>query len=218
MARERLSGDYGKLAFASESAVTTGTLVAGVIYIPTVIGGSSALPTGAALGYPFIADGTEDITSSGDEVIRLTETDKCDITGWSIDFSKAELDATGMCDDQMVYVSGKTDASGSMDGIYTIGKTDADGWVANKFFTLVSQADEGGALTVNAIDDSSIVLVLYSQKSDASGESVVAYICPATILSFNASATINTMQTFSSGFRIAPNDNIKFSQLKVTYA
>ena len=217
MAREKLIGFYGKLAIASISDITTGTLVADKKYVVKVIGGSSALPAGVEVGRSFISDGTEDITSSGDEVILLTESDSCDISSWSLDFSKAEIDVTTLCNDQNEYLGGRTDVTGSIEGIYKIGTTDLDGGFANNFFDIVRQAGTGGAVSIDSLDDSQIVLVLYKQKDTTAGEVEQAYVTPVTITSFSDSVTGADAQAFTSAFRIAPNDDIDFHLLSVTH-
>jgi hypothetical protein len=218
MARETLVGYYGKLAIAVDTPIITGTLIADTKYIATTIGGSSTLPTGVEAGYAFVADGTEDITSSGDEVLQLIETDKCDIQSWGIEFSDAEIDVTTLCNDQNVYLGGRTDASGTMEGVYKIGQTDADGGFGNTFFDIVRQADAGGTVTIDKIDKNQIVLMLYKQKDTTSGETEQLYITPATILTFSDGVAGSDAQSFSSSFRIAPNDDIKFQLLSVAIA
>ena len=218
MAREKLVGFYGKLAIAATSDIATGTLVADTKYIVKTIGGSSTLPTGVAVGRSFIADGTEDITSSGDEVILLTESDSCDISTWGLDFSKAEIDVTTLCNQQNEYLGGRTDVTGTIEGIYKIGTTDVNGGFANNFFDIVRQAGTGGTVTVDTIDDSQIVLILYKQKDTSIGETEQAYVTPVTITSFSDSVSGADAQAFTSGFRIAPNDDIDFHLLSVTHS
>lgn len=219
MAIDTLIGFDGKAARATlGSSVTTGTLVAGSQYVVTVLGGSSALPTGAAVGYVFTADGTEDITSSGDEVKLFTVTDMGEITKWEIDLSATDVDITKLADLQNKYRAGRPDFSGSLEGIFTIGQTDSDGGVANTFVDIVSQADDGGALTINSVDNSSIILILTAQKSTASGETVVEYFVPAVLLNFRAGAEKDGAQTWTSGFRLTEHDDLYFQMYEKVIA
>ena len=216
MSRETIIGDYGKLAKASTSVISTGTLVEGAKYVVKTVGGTSALPNGAAVGYCFVADGTEDITSSGDEVILLTEVDQCDIQAWSLDFSKAEIDATTLCDKNNVYLGGKTDVTGSIDGIFKIGITDVDDGFANGFIDIVKQDGEGGDVTINEINGDQIVVILYLQKDKSAGETETFYVAPVTLTSFSSGIATGSTSAFSSSMRIAPEEDVKFQLVGVT--
>lgn len=218
MAREKLIGYFGKLAQAATSTVTTGTLTESAKYIVKVIGGSSTLPAGVEVGKAFIADGTEDITSSGDEVILLTESDKCDVSQWSIDLSKPEIDVSTLCSEVNEYLAGRPDLSGTLEGMYKIGSTDVADGVLNSFVDIVSQAGEGGAVTVNDQSDGNLVLLLYKQKDTTAGETLQLYIAPVVITTYSDSISGADAQGFSAGFRITANDDIDFHMLSVAYA
>ncbi|MCP4373653.1 MAG: hypothetical protein GY797_36970 [Deltaproteobacteria bacterium] len=219
MAREELIGKYGKYASAAVGTdVSTGTLTANALYIVVTIGGTSTLPTGVEVGYAFVAAGTEDISSSGDVVKPLTLTDQCDITSWSMEFSKDEVEVTTLCSDFKKYLDGRTDTTGSAEGIYTIGRTDTDGGLANKFYDIVRQAGAGGTVTIDKIDDSEIVAILYLQKDQTAGETEQFFIVPASVTTFGNSVTLADAQTFSSSFRQAPNDEIKFQLVSVVHS
>lgn len=218
MARDgKLIGYYGKLAQATTTEVTTGLLTSGVIYVVKTIGGSSAIPAGVEVGKSFIADGTEDITASGDVVIALAETDKCDISTWSIDLSRPEIDVTTLCDEINTYLPGRPDLSGTIEGIYKTGTTDANDGVLNAFVDIVAQAGEGGAITVYDQTDGALVFVLYKQERGESGDVKTLYVAPVVLTSYSDSVSGTDGQAFSSGFRIAPSDDIKFHALVVTY-
>ncbi len=217
MARDRLIGYYGKYSLATLGAeIDTGTLTEDAYYVATEVGSSSSLPAGIETKYVFQADGTEDITSSGDKVKELTFTDLCDVQKWSLDFSKAEVDVTTLCDDQNKYLAGRTDITGSVEGVYTIGTTDTNGGLANSFFDIVRQTDAGGAVTIDKIDGSPIVAILYKQKDTDTGETEQFYVAPATVTSFSDSVSGADAQAFSSSFRIAPNEDLNFQLVSIS--
>ncbi len=219
MAKEKLIGKYGQYASAEVGAdVSTGTLTANVLYIAVTLGGSSTLPAGVEKGYAFVSDGTEDISSSGDVVKPLTLTNQCDISSWSMEFSKDEVEVTTLCSDYKEYLDGRTDTTGSAEGIYTIGLTDVNGGLANKFYDIVRQAGAGGAVVIDKIDYSPIVAILYLQKDQTAGETEQFFIVPASVTSFSNGVTVADAQTFSSSFRQAPNDDIKFQLVSVTHS
>lgn len=219
MAKDRLIGFDGKLSTAIFGAeVSTGTLSANTFYLVVTVGSSSTLPTGVEEKYVFLADGTEDITSSGDVVKEITFNDKCDITSWGLEFNASEVPVTTLCDDQNKYRAGRTDVTGSMEGNYTIGLTDADGGIANAFVDILRQAGAGGNVTIDKVDNDTIFAVLYKQKDTDSGETEQFYIAPITVTSFSDTVAGEDAQTFSSSFRIAPSDEVVFHLVSVTYA
>jgi hypothetical protein len=219
MAGTPLAGYSGKLAQVASSSVTTGTLTENVKYIAKVIDdSSSALPIGVEVGKAFVADGTEDITSTDDEVIALTESDKCDVTSWSIDLSKSEIDVTTLCDEVSIFITGRPDLSGSIEGIFKQGVTDVDDGVLNAFVDIVSQAGAGGAVTVNDQANGQFIFLLYKQKDTAAGSIEQCYVAPVVITSYSDSASGSDAQSFSSSFRITSNDDVDFHLLSVTHS
>ena len=193
-------------------------MVADTKYIVKVIGGSSALPSGVEVGKAFVADGTEDITSSGDEVILLTESDKCDVTQWAFDQTKPEIDVSTLCDETNKYLAGRPDLSGTLEGIYKIGVTDEDDGILNSFVDIVRQAGPGGAVTIDQAGDGQLVLLLYKQKDTTAGETEQVYVAPVTITSYSDTVSGQDAQAFTSAFRIAPNDDIDFHLLSVVHS
>ena len=204
--RTRLTGLYGDMTKGSlGSEVTTGTLVDGTLYLTTAVGETSALPTGTEVGYVFRADGTEDITSSGDKVVPITLSKACDVQTWSIEASSAEINVTTACDTNNTYLPGRTDISGSAEGVYTIGATDVDGGFANSFFDIVRQEGDGGEVTIDKIDSDPIIGIFYKQKDQSVGETEQFYIAPITQLTFSDGSGGDDASTFSLNFRIAPS-------------
>lgn len=219
MAKDRLIGDYGKYATGVLGAdVTTGTLTADTLYVVKAVGTTSQIPTGSEAKYVFLADGTEDLTSSGGDIVApFTITDSCDFSAWSLEFTKDETEVTTFCDTQKKYLVGKTDATGNAEGITTIGITDKDGGLANKFIDIVRQAGPGATVTIDKIDDANIYAFLYTQEDQSSGETEQFWLVPASVTSYNAGATLGDSQSFSSGFRIAPDDTVEPQLVNITY-
>jgi hypothetical protein len=60
--------------------------------------------------------------------------------------------------------------------------------------------------------------MLYKQDDTSSGETEQLYIVPAVILTFSDGVNGADAQSFSSTFRIAPNDDITFHMLSVAIA
>ena len=219
MARDsELVGYYGKIAQAATTEISTGLLTADTKYVVKTIGGSTVLPAGVEVKKSFVADGTEDLTTSGDVVIELLETDKCDVSQWGIELSKPELNASTLCDEVNKYLTGRPDLSGSLEGNYKIGVTDTDDGVLNAFIDIVRQAGPGGAVTVDQSTDGQLVVLLYKQKRTDAGDVEQAYVAPITITSYSDTINGEEIQGFSSGFRVAPSDDIDFHLLSVTHS
>ncbi|MBW1853111.1 MAG: hypothetical protein JRJ00_00260 [Deltaproteobacteria bacterium] len=218
MARTKLVGDYGKLAkgVLGTEVVAAATLVADTWYIPTGIDASTAMPTGVTLKYMFMADGTE--TLSGDDKAKpVTFTDLCDIQSWSMDFSKDEIEVTTLCSTDKEYLSGRSDISGSVEGVYTIGTTDTDGGFINAFVDIVRQADAGGTITIDTIDDSPIYLQLYKQKDGSSGETQQFYLIPSIVTATTDGVSSGAQQSFSGTFKPTPDSEVNRQLVSIKY-
>lgn len=205
---KRLTGRDGKVYQAAKSTVITGdgttTLTKGTFYVPLTIGTTSGFPANAQVGVPFVAAGTE--TPAADETyISLTLNSQCDVTSAGVEFEKDEIDITTLCDSIMTYAAGFTDATGTIEGITTLNLSEP--FIA-KFVTVQVQ-DSTGAITTTAQNDDTVLLVIELNKIDNSDANRALFIAPITINSYNIEATINEAQTYTSGFRIAQDNEIK---------
>lgn len=201
---KRLVGADGKLTSGSfGTAVIAGAVLAdGTWYRVDAIDASTVFPAGVVVGYMFRGDGT--LTLVGDDVASPFEgTDLCDIQSWGLDYTKSESEVTTMCDDQKVYRSGKTDVTGSIEGVMTIGVTDLDNGFQNQFVTIVKQ--DGSTYDFFAAENQEFYVQLYTDKTTAAGEVEAFYFMPITVTGFSASAGGEDAQTFSSPFRVAPS-------------
>lgn len=180
--------------------------------ITQIADAGTAFPAALAVGDLFWDDGTmvlDDgtaVTGQPDKAKLLVETVKADITNFGLEINRAEIDVTTLSDDVKRYRSGKTDMTGSMEGITTLGTTDAAGYIINNFIRIVSQA-AAGTVTVSAIDDSPIYIkgVIQSDTSTA-GEQEAFIWARVNILSTSLGASGEDAQSFTSSFRIAPGD------------
>lgn len=184
---------------------------AGWYEITQISDDTSAFASGLAVGDLFWDDGSmvldDGLTAgtSGDKVKPLTETEMGDVQSFSLEISKAEIDVTVLSDTVKRYRSGKTDMTGSIEGITTIGTTDAAGYVLNNFLRTIKQAS-AGTVTVSAIDDSPIYIKGVIQKDTSSGESEAFLWAKINLLSTRLGAGGEDAQSFTSNFRVAPGD------------
>jgi len=166
----------------------------------------SIFPTGAVVGYLYDSTEGGEILATGDICEAFVNDLICDIQSWSMDFSKAEVDVTTLCDNSKAYRASKyDDITGGLEGIMTSGLTDRAEGFLNRFVTIVNQtgADD---YTVNLKDDAEIWVQLYTDFSEEPGDRTGYYFSPIVLTGFSASAGGDDAQTFSSPFRIAPSD------------
>jgi len=221
MAKERLVGSDGELVTVTFGTALVGDatddlddLVGGGVgsgegwyRVAKISDGTSALPSGLVVGDLFWDDGTlvlaDASSTDADEVEPLVTTQQCDVTSFSIDVSRNEIDVTTLCDNVMKYRGGKIDMTGSLEGITTLGVTDNAGWIMNNFIRVIKQAS-AGTVTVNAIDDDDIYIQGKLQKDTSSGESEAFIFAKITVLGTSLGASGDDAQSFSGNFRIAP--------------
>ncbi len=159
---------------------------------------ASVFPTGAAVGYLYDAAGLEELAA--DDVCQA-----CDIQSWSMDFSKAEVDVTTLCDDAKAYRASKyDDITGNIEGIMTSEITDKAGNLLNNFVTIVHQ--DVADMVISPKEGVDIFVQLYTDVSESSGDTTGYYFTPIVLTGFSASAGGDEAQTFSSPFRVAPSD------------
>jgi len=173
---------------------------------------ATAFEDGFEVGDPIYL-GSDPTLSAGDEVQLMTETEQADITSFSLEISRPEIDVTTLADDQKRYRTGKVDMTGQMEGITTIGETDADGWIANNFLKVIKQT-AATTWTVSAVDDDPIYIKGVIQKDTDAGEKEAKeafFWAKINLLGASLGASGEDAQSFSSSFRIAPgNPNPSF--------
>lgn len=181
---------------------------AGWYEITEISDGTSAFADGLVVGDLFWDPGTLVLdagTSADDKVKPLTETEMGDVQSFSLEISKAEIDVTVLSDTVKRYRAGKTDMTGSLEGITSLGTTDSAGYVLNNFLRTIRQAS-AGTVTVAAIDDSPIYIKGVIQKDTSAGESEAFLWAKINLLSTRLGAGGEDAQSFTSNFRVAPGD------------
>lgn len=204
MEKERLIGSDGKLVTVKFGTEVTAGALAEKWYFVTGVANSTGFPAGIKAGDLVWG---EDITlETGDKVKPLNETEQADITSFSIEITKAEIDVTTLADGTRRYRAGKTDMSGSLEGITSLGQTDKAGWVLNNFIK-VGRVAANGEMTLQQKDDSSIYMKGVLQKDNTTPGEQEAFVWARVILlSSSLGASGEDAQSFSSNFRIAPGN------------
>ena len=214
MVTKRLTGLDGNLTLATLGTAIVGddtTALSDGFYIAdTVLSSGSGLPTNMQAKYIFKGDAT--ITpATGETVTPVTFENLCFVQNGSVEFTKDEYESTTLCDDLKVYEIGRSDVSGSIDGVTTVGDASSDGTklIAKKFINTVTQGSDLSSVEISAIDNNAIYLQLETNEASTAGENTQFYLFPAVLTSFSASAPVDGLQTFTSAFRIASDDNVK---------
>lgn len=205
---KRLTGKDGKVFLASKSAVVTGDgttkLTKGHFYVAlNMLSTGSGFPANVTKGIVFVGDGTS-APKATETYIDLTLAPQCDVTSASVEFSKADIDITTLCDNIMKYATGMTEATGSLEGITTLGKSEP--FIA-KFVTVQAQSSTG-VITTTAQNDDIVIVVLELNKTDSTDADRALFFAPVVLNSFNLGATINEAQTFTADFRIAQDNEV----------
>ena len=203
MAKERLVGSDGKLVTVKLGASGDWT-VAGWYVISEIADTGSAFAAGFEVGDPIYL-ATDPELAATDEVQLMTENEQADITAFSLEISKAEIDVTTLSDEVRRYRTGKVDMTGSLEGIITLDETDAAGWVINNFMKTIKQT-AAATWTIAEADDSPIYIKGVLQKDTSAGEKESFFWAKVNLLGANLGASGEDAQSFSSNFRIAPGD------------
>lgn len=203
---KRLIGSDGALYAGKYGTpvIEAAVLEKGTFYRVDAIGAATAFPADVEVGYLVQGDGV--ITLAADDVASPFEgTPYCDITTWSMDFSKAEVDVTTFCDDNKTYRASKyDDITGATEGIMTEGITDQPEAIMNHFVTIADETT--GTYTISPKDGEELIAQLYTDEGGDVDEVISFYFLPIVLTGFSASAGGDEAQTFSSPFRAAPSD------------
>ena len=218
MARVTLVGDFGSFFTGTFGAeiVALATLADGTWYLVTAVDASSAFGANALPGYLIRGDGV--ITLVGDDTAKpLTLTELCDIQDWSLEFSKDEIEVTSLCDDQKVFLPGKSDVSGSANGVFKIGTTDLDDGIQNAFVDIVRAS---GTYDIDLINDSIVYVQLETQGLTTAGETQQFYFAPITFSTFGQGAVVGEKQGFTSAFKFSPDgtNGVKLAYYTYTHS
>lgn len=206
----RLIGDDGLVQKATFSTVIVGTgvgtLAAG-LYLVLAKGAPSGLPPATvgdaiAVGDFLLVDAGVSITLlTGDVVATLILEDLCDLSSFTIPFTKEEVDVTTMCDTIKKYRSGKADMQGSMKGVFTAGiSDDVDGFL-RQFIRIAKQ--DGSTQFDSYSQHGAILLGLFYLNDDTNIADRMVIIAPFSLFGYSVGGEMGQAQSFQSSFRFA---------------
>jgi hypothetical protein len=206
---QKFIGDDGYLEYAEEGATVIGdgaTALPVGTYIVTKVAAASTLPGAVSGGLPTSVgdilkiEGTTSITPAvGDNLVTLILTAQCDVKDWRMQFTKAEVNTSTICDNVETYRAGKSDMQGNINGVYTVGTTDAIDGPLQRFIDLAKQ--DSDVSFDRFVKDGKIMLGFFYLNNDvniADKEYVVAAI---ELFGASAGGEQGNASTFESGFR-----------------
>lgn len=208
---QKFVGDDGfvkKASFGSEIAGDGATALPVGVYLITKVAAASGFPTNA-LGGTAAAPGDIIVVETGititpavdDDVVTLTLTDQCDVSSWSMEFTKEEIDVTTLCDTLKKYRAGKADMSGTINGVFTAGVTDATDGSLRQFIDIAKQ--DGATSFDRFSQQESILLGFFYINDDANLADQMFIVAPFQMYGQGIGGEMGAAQSFSSNFRFA---------------
>ena len=206
---QKFTGDDGFLQTAEFGAEIAGD---GATPLPT--GTYLIISVAAVSGFPAPADGGDaaaagDVIVVGagvgiipevdDDVVTLTLSDKCDVSSWTMEFSKDEIEVTTLCDAIKKYRAGKPDMSGTINGIFTAGISDDPDGDLRQFIDVVKQ--DGGDSYDKFTQEASIGLGFFYVNNNTAIADIMFVVAPYELYGYSLGGEIGSPQSFSSGFR-----------------
>lgn len=192
-------------------------------YIVTAVAAVTGFPAAASGGdeirvgdYIIVKTGQTITPEVGDDVKPLTLTELCDVTSWTLPFTKDEIETSTFCDDIKTYEPGKADAQGSISGITTIGTTTDEGGFLNQFIDVIKQ---DGETSYDVFESSSELLLakLVANKNSSKGDDIFVF-APVNVYGASIGGDQSSAQTFDSNFRIASSAEVNTALYRVAVA
>jgi hypothetical protein len=206
---QKLVGDDGFLQLTTFGAEIPGdgaTPLPVGTYLITKVAGTSAFPA-PALGGDAASQGDIIIIETGasvtpavdDDVVTLTLEDKCDVSDWTMEFSKEEIETTTLCDLVKKYRAGKADMTGTFNGIFLTGTTDAVDGPLRQFIRIVKQ--DGDASFDSFSQREAVLLAFFYVNNDTNIADKMWVAAAIQLYGESLGGEIGSAQAFSSPFR-----------------
>lgn len=206
MAIDRLIGsdaELQKVAFGTP--LVTGTAVDSSWYkIVKSEGDGSVFPVGFTVG--MLIQGSMVVAAfDADNTASLaTFTTVLDASSFTVELSKDEVEVTVLADTVKKYRAGKSDFSGTIEGITFISEARKVGSIMNRFFATVDGLNSQGTGTgvLSAIDNSDYYIRGLLQADDTVGETLTFLVAQVELFGFSVGAAQGDVQSWSSGMRV----------------
>lgn len=208
-AKDRLIGSDASLYKMNFGAtLASGTMTSGSWYKIVSISGTGTFAAGYQVGDLFLGNGQA--LNAGNQAQLGTPELLTDVTSFSLEFSRDEIEVTTLADDIKKYRPGKTDLNGMVEGINFISQMNKDGAITNRFMRVVS-ATAANASTLRSVDESPVYGQFYIQDDvTTSGETHAFLFGQIELYGYNLGASVADAQSWSSGLRFIGADPILY--------
>jgi hypothetical protein len=213
---KRLTGEDGEFYHITKSSKLVGNAVktldvniggghvGGGYFQIAALAAVTVFDAALTIGDIFWDDGSM-VPAIGDDCYYLAQAADCSITGWSLSFSKSEIETTTLCDTIKAFRAGKSDASGSLTAIRTTGGVAADILARNKFtsqFINLTTDDGAGNLAKYTINDDTLFAALYTdQETTATNIEEIIFV-PMRLTSHDLEIALDSGQAETIAFRV----------------
>lgn len=207
--KDRLVGADASLYTLSLGAeVATGTATSGTWYMITAISGTGSFPSGYTVGDLVLGNGQT--LSATNKVKPATETLVSDCNSFDLSFSSDEIEVTTLSDDVKKYRKGKTDLSGTINGINTVSEMKKSGSFLNRFLRTVSATSANVSTLSSKVDSALYGKFFLQDDATTSGETQAFLFGQIELFGYTLGAAIGDAQNYSSGVRFIGNDPIVY--------
>jgi hypothetical protein len=163
-----------------------------------------------AVGDYFPATGTE-IPTVGDKAKQVIAIPLLDSSGWSVSFSAKEVDVTLLRHKVMKYRKGKSDADGSLEGVFTLGVTGEAGGLLNQFLKVVHK-DKLGAITISEANSHPLFIRGVIRDTNVSGETYAFLFAQIELFGVGLGGKSGSNQSYTSKFRFTGDDPVYYEE------
>lgn len=211
MAINRLVGSDSELRSGTLGpALITGSATKAAWYKIVAKSGDTVFPAGYKVG-DLIQGATSMTFSATNSASLVTFTTVADASSFSLELSADEIEVTVLADSTKHYRKGKTDVSGTIEGISFLSSMRLAGSVINKFVRTVTGDTAGNSASVmNDIDNTSLFMQGMLQKDDTIGETIAFVIAEVELFNYSLGAAVGDAQSWSSGIRVIGSDPVVF--------
>jgi hypothetical protein len=169
---------------------------------------SSIFPIGYLVGDLWLGEGSTFTATDSAKLTTFTEV--ADVTSFSLEYSADEIEVTVLADEVKKYRRGKTDMSGTVEGINIISEMEKVGSFINRFMRTVN-ATAGNVSTLNEIDGDPLFCQFYVQKDVTTPTETQAFLfAQVDLYGTSLGASVADAQSWSSNVRIIGNDPILY--------
>lgn len=200
---------FYRAAFGSEVLGDGATALPVGIYLVINVAGTSGFPaaagTGAdtAVGDVLVVNTGVTITpNTDDDVVEIDLTAMCDISAWTMEFSKDEVEVTTLCDLIKSYRAGKADMAGTADGIFKVGTTDDPATGFLRQFIDIAQQD-GSTSFDRYTQQDTILMGFFYVNYDTSIADQMYVVAPFQLFVQSLGGAQDAAQGFSGSFRFS---------------